>query len=69
MANNRLSCVTFYQNHISKIIQNLDLGKTHGHNNISIRLLKICGPSILKPLVTIFKQYVDTCVDKRCFPM
>ena len=35
-----------------------------GHDNISIRMLKICGPATLKPLTIIFKQ----CVGKGCFP-
>ena len=45
---------------VIKIVQNLDLSKAHGHNNISIRMLKICGSSIYKPLAIIFKQCADT---------
>ena len=43
LTNNCLSSVTFSQDDIAKIIQNLDPGKAHGHNNISIRMLKFCG--------------------------
>ena len=32
----------------------------HGHDNISIRMLKICGPSIYKPLEIIFNQCLET---------
>ena len=60
LTNNCLSSVTFSQDDIAKIIQNSDSGKVHGHDNISIRMLKICGPAILKPLDIIFKQCVDT---------
>ena len=60
LTNNRLSSVTFSQGDIVKIIQNLDSGKAHGHDNISRRMLKICGSAIYKPLAIIFKQYVDT---------
>ena len=60
LANNRLSSVTFYQDDIAKIIQNLGSGKAHGHDNISIRMLKICGSAIYKPLAITFKQCVDT---------
>ena len=60
LTNNRLSSVTFSQGDIVKIIQNLDSGKAHGHNNISRRMLKICGSTIYKPLAIIFKQYADT---------
>ena len=57
---NRLSSITFSQNDIAKIFRNLDSGKVRGRNNISIRMLKICGPASLKPLAIIFKQCVDT---------
>ena len=60
LANIRLSFVNFSQVDIVKITRNLDSGKTVGHNKISIRILKICGPVIFKPLVIIFKQWADT---------
>ena len=56
---NRLSFVNFSQDDIAKIIQNLDPNKAHGHDNINIRMLKICGSSIYKPLVIIFNQCID----------
>ena len=46
----RLSTVALSVKAISKIIQNVDSNKAHGHDNISIRMLKICGNSIYKPL-------------------
>ena len=46
--------------YIFKIIQNLDPNKVHGHDNISIRMLKICGSSIYKPVEMIFKQCIET---------
>ena len=60
LTDNRLSSVSFSQNDIAKIIQNLDPNKAHGHDNISIRMLKICGSSIYKPLEMIFKQCIET---------
>ena len=60
LTNNRLSSITFSQDDIAKIIQNLDSGKTHGHDNISIRMLKICGSAIYKPLAIVFKRCVGT---------
>ena len=60
MTDNRLSSVSFSQDGIAKIIQNLDPNKAHGHDNISIRMLKICGSSIYKPLEMIFKQCIET---------
>ena len=59
MTDNRLSSVSFPQDDIAKIIQNLDPNKAHGHDNISIRMLKICVSSIYKPLEMIFKQCIE----------
>ena len=56
----RLSTVTISVDDIGKIIQNLDSNKGHGHDNISIRMLKICGNSIYKPLEIIFRQALLT---------
>ena len=36
-------------------MNNLDPNKAHGHNETSIRMLKICGDSICRPLNVIFK--------------
>ena len=41
---------------IIKIIRNLNVHKAHGHDNISIRMIKICGKSILKLLILSFKN-------------
>ena len=60
MTSNRLFSITFSQCDIAKTIQNLDSGKAHSYNNISIRMLKICGSAINKPLAIIFKECVDT---------
>ena len=60
LTNNRLSSVTFSQDDIAKINQNLDSGKARSYDNISILMLKTCGFAIYKPLAIIFKQCVDT---------
>ena len=44
----------------AKVIQNLDPDKVHGHDNISICMLKVGGPSIYKPLEIIFNQCLET---------
>ena len=49
-----LNTLNFSNNDIEKIIQNLDRNKAHGHDKISIRILKICGKLICKPLQLIF---------------
>ena len=58
--NNLLSTISFTKDGIAKIIKNLNPNKAHGFDMISIRKLKICGNSILKPLELIFKSYIET---------
>ena len=49
-----LSTVTFYENLIKKAVRNLDPNKAHGHDMLSIRMLKICDDSLCRPLGLIF---------------
>ena len=58
--NNRLSKVSFSHEDVDKIIENLNPNKAHGHENISISMLKICGSTIYRPLETIFKEALST---------
>ena len=48
------------------IIQNLDPNKAHGHDNISISLLKVCGPSIYA--VNALKNAFSQCLKTGVFP-
>ena len=57
---NRLSTVTFSQDDIGKMIQNLNPNKAHSHDNISTRMLKICGSSIYESLELSFKETLST---------
>ena len=45
-----LSVTNFTDDDILKIIRSLNINKTHGHDDISIRMIKICHKSILEPL-------------------
>ena len=58
--NNLLSTISFTKDDIANIIKNLNPNKAHGFDMISIRMLKICGDSILKPLKLIFKSYIES---------
>ena len=53
-----ISSISFSSNDITRIIQGLDPNKAHGHDMISIRMLKIS-----KPLEIIFKP----CIEKGQF--
>ena len=54
--NKRLSSVTFSAEDIGKIIEGLDHNKAHGHDNISILMLKICDDTMCKLLEMIYSQ-------------
>ena len=60
-----LSSCHFTKDDILQTINNLDPNKAHGHDKISIRMLKICGDSICKPLNIIYK----TCLRTGKFPL
>ena len=65
-ANNHVvSTISFNKGDIAKIIKNLNPNKAHGFDMISIRMIKICGESILKPLELIFKS----CLENGKFPI
>ena len=40
-------------------MKNLNLGKAHGWDNISIRMIKLCGKSIALPLSLIFQSILN----------
>ena len=56
--------VKFVNTDILKIIENLNPNKAHGHDKISIRMLKIFGNSLYRILELIFND----CQAKGIFP-
>ena len=46
------------------MINNLDSNMVHGHDEISIRMLKLFGHSACRPLQIIYKS----CLDREKFP-
>ena len=64
LTNKPLDTVNFSTDDISKIINNLDPNKTHGHAIVSIRMIKLCENSICKPLSIIFND----CLKEGKFP-
>ena len=59
-----ISNITFNCNDVATIISASDPNKAHGHNMISIRMLKICDKPICKPLELIFQS----CIKHEQFP-
>ena len=60
VSNVSLSSIQFKDQDILKIIRSLNYNKAHGYEDISIRLLKICDSSTVKPLSIIFKNCLQT---------
>ena len=55
----RLSSINFNNADILKIIKSLNVNKAHGHDDISIRMIKLCSKSNVKPSSIIFKHFTD----------
>ena len=54
-----LSSLKISDNDIFAIIKNLNPNKSHGWDNISIRMIKLCGKSIAYPLKLIFEASLE----------
>ena len=54
--NNILDTIIFSKEDLYKIIKKLNPNKAHVHDIISIRMVKLCGISIYKPLEIIFQN-------------
>ena len=49
LTNSRINSVPFSDDLVINIIRNLNVNKTHDHDDISIRMIKICDESLLRP--------------------
>ena len=56
LTQSRLTSLDFNEEEIPKIIRALNIHKAHGHDDISIRTIKICDESLLKPLILLFQN-------------
>ena len=50
--------MSFSKDDVTKIIKNLDPNKAFWHDQISIRMFKICGYTIYKPIEYIFREWL-----------
>ena len=60
----KFSKINFSNDQILKLLRALDITNAHGHDEISIRMLKLCDKSIITPLSILFQN----CIDTRTFP-
>ena len=58
--NNRLNNIVINHESILKIIKGFNPAKAHGWDGISIRMIKICEKTIIRPLTIIFKKAITT---------
>ena len=59
-AHSRLNSISFEKEDIVKIIRNLNVNKAHGHDDISIRMFKICDSEVVELLSHIYKNCIDS---------
>ena len=64
LTQSNLVSVDFDENELLKIIRALNIHKAHGHDDISIRMIKICDKLLIKPLMLIFKKSIRW----SCYP-
>ena len=58
--NNRLNTIKIFNNDILTVVNDLNPTKAHGWDDISIRMIKICGETIVTPLRIIFETAIET---------
>ena len=56
LTQSKLTSLDFNEKEIFKIIRALNIHKAHGHDDISVRMIKICDKSLLKPLILLFQN-------------
>ena len=64
LTQSRLVSLNFNEGGLLQIIRALNINKAHGHDDISIRMIKICDKSLLKPLTVLFRNSIKS----SCYP-
>ena len=62
LTNSRINSVPFSDDLVINIIRNLNVNKAHGHGGISIRMIKMCDESLVRPLSIIFRNSLNSCI-------
>ena len=58
--NKRLNHLEINGNDILKVIKDLNTNKAHGWDEIYIRIIKLCGNTLVTPLLIIFETALET---------
>ena len=64
LTQSRLVSLDFNKEELLHRIRALNINKAHGHDDISIRMIKICDKSLLKPLTDLFRNSIKS----SCYP-
>ena len=56
----RLSTFENCSGDIVRIIRSFDPNKAHGHDDLTIRMIKMSASSISKPLAILFRNYLES---------
>ena len=56
----RLSSLIIIEDNILKIVRALNIIKAHDHDEISVRMIKICDKAFVKPFSLIYKNCMNT---------
>ena len=56
----RFFSLNIIEDNVLKIVRALNINKTHGHDEISVRMTKICDEALVKPLSLIEKNCINT---------
>ena len=59
MTEGRIQSITFSESDVIKIIRAFDVNKAHGHDNISVKMIKLSTNSVAHPLTLIFQNYLN----------
>ena len=64
LTQSELVSLDFNERELLQIIRALNINKAHGHDDISIRMIKTCDKSLLKPLIVLFRNWIKS----SCYP-
>ena len=56
MTKDRIKTICFGKSDVIKLIKALNVSNAHGHDGISVKIIKICADSIAHPLTLIFQN-------------
>ena len=60
LTESRPCSLDFNEDEILKIVRDLNLHEAHGHDDISIKMIKICDKSLLQPLILLFHNSIKS---------